>query len=99
MACGDFRSGSAHPRYLDREALLRELKELALGTLTVTGASIITDARSRISVETTCTACGSVRMTSVDSIRRRTTTNCRCQRGRKYYDPRAAVLGERFDAI
>lgn len=51
-------------------------------------------------VECVCSVCKKLYLISPSNIRTGKTTNCRCQRAVKYEgDPRARVLGERYDAM
>jgi hypothetical protein len=51
-------------------------------------------------VKALCRSCGRIALLSVDNLLSGRTKNCQCQRGLKYArDPRAAVLGDRYDAI
>lgn len=89
----------ARAKRVDYCMRLKHLKALTLGTLVISGTTIEVKERSRQYVEATCTACGTIRDFLVDNLLAGKTKNCRCQRRRKYPDPRARVLGERFDAM
>ena len=75
----------------------KELFQFSLGTLKIEKGSIHRDGRYRY-VFATCSVCGKRRRLSVDNIRARKVKNCRCQYG-KYKDPRAHILGQRYDAM
>lgn len=71
-----------------------------LGSLQPTGRVVRAGRKSERCVEYHCAACGGTFAIYPSNVRTGKTTGCRCQRGVKYGgDPRAAVLGERYDAI
>ena len=94
-----FGKSEDHPRRIDKERRLADIKEMDLGTLVIIGAKITIGERSRQYVMATCSICNETREMLVDNILGGKTTNCRCQRGKKYNDPRALILGQRYDAI
>jgi hypothetical protein len=94
-----FKAGKNHPKRIDKAKRFIEICELDLGTLRVTGTEIRLGDRSRQLVELTCLACNETRDYLVDNLTGRKTKSCKCQRAKKYFDPRAKMLGERFDAI
>ncbi len=96
---GRFRSGDLHPRRVDHDARLRFLRQMNIGTLTITSEKIRVGDRSRQYVSAVCARCGETRDYLVENMIRGSTRSCRCERGIKYRDPRAKTLGERFDAI
>jgi hypothetical protein len=92
------RTGSLHPRAIDVAAREAELLQMQSGTLRIIPASI-GRGRSNELVDATCSACGRTFTLFVYNIRTGRTSSCRCQRNRKYNDPRAERLGERYDAM
>lgn len=78
-------------------ALFQALQKCPLGTLTPV-PPIKTSGGYRF-VWADCSACGKRRRLYIDNVLAGKTTNCRCQRNVKYHDPRAAVLGARYDAM
>lgn len=94
-----FEKGPKHPRWTDDAERLNEIRSRDLGTLRLTSDVVVRGARSRQYVEFYCTACKTTRELLVDNIISGKTRNCRCQRNVKYHDPRAKVLGERYDAM
>lgn len=94
-----FRSGSSHPRYRSDEVLLQELEKHALTSLALTGR-IKQGERSRRYCEALCSECETLQWILVDNILSGKTTNCRCQRHRKYpIGSPAETLGRRYDAM
>ena len=97
-----FLSGPNHPRWIDKSERLELLRSLDLGSLRVVSSEISERRignKSRQYVRASCSACGQEHEILVDNLVGRKTTNCRCQRRKKYLDPRATILGERYDAI
>lgn len=95
---GQFKRGAEHPKAVDLKARFVRLCMLPLGTLRLTGNEIVIGERSRQMVQATCSACTRTWKLNVDNVMGGKTTNCRCQRGRKYASPHAAALGNRYDA-
>jgi hypothetical protein len=94
-----FHSGALHPKAIDLAAREAELRQLPLGTLTIIEGSIRRGERSRQVVDAICSACGRTFCVHASNIRAGLTRSCRCQRNRKYHDPRAEMLGLRYDAM
>jgi hypothetical protein len=92
-------SGSLHPKAIDLAARETELRQLSLGTLTIIQGSIRREGRSRQVVDARCSACRRTFTIDAGNIRGGRTRSCRCQRNRKYNDPRAEMLGLRYDAM
>ena len=94
-----FQCGARHPRWQSDDYLLTQLKKCQIRFLTVTGRIKKTE-RSRRYCEVYCSQCKKRRWILIESILRGLTSNCRCQRGRKFStDCRADTLGERYDAM
>jgi len=80
--------------------LLEEMAKYLSGSLVLTGKVRRAGTRGEKHVECRCTLCGGVSLVYPSNIRLGKTTSCRCQRAVKYgRDPRAGVLGDRYDAI
>jgi hypothetical protein len=95
-----FQAGSLHPKAIDMATREAELRRLPLGTLTIVPGSIRREGRNYQLVDATCAACGQTFTFHADNIRTGKTRRCRCQRYyRKYDDPRAKRLSERYDAM
>lgn len=86
------------PKPQEDASLLPRLRDLLPEYLTVATA---THRRGRARLLTvTCTLCGSSQEKFTSNILRGVGLGCRCLRGVKYgRDPRAAVLGSRYDAM
>ena len=95
---GMFQSGSRHPRWRKLDEVEAEICDLHLGTLRLRRGTI-RRVRGYRMIDADCTACKKSYEISVDNIRARKTTNCRCQRRLKYNDPRASALGQRYDSM
>lgn len=94
-----FQQGAAHPRYKSDECLLKELGRCALGCLALTGR-LEKRTRSRRYCEVECSECKQIRWILVDNILAGKTSNCKCQRNRKYpVGSPAETLGRRYDAM
>lgn len=97
--------GANNPNWQDPDEVLAELRSMDLGTLRITGTEIIPGKHRH--VETTCMECKTTKLRGVDNLKRGNIKTCICQRAVKngsnlngrYGDPKAAVLGERYDAI
>jgi hypothetical protein len=96
---GQFPSGDLHPRSIDLTEREYEVSQMDLGTLRILPRTIIRDNRSRLKIKAYCVACGETRILHVDNVRAGKTKSCTCQRNRKYHDPRAETLGQRYDAM
>jgi hypothetical protein len=94
-----FSSGPLHPKAIDLSAREAELRQMPLGTLTIIQGSIRREGRSRQVVDATCSACGKTFTLDAGNVRTGKTRSCRCQRNRKYQDPRAELLGRRYDCM
>src|SRR5258706_4517326 len=95
---GQFKSGSLHPRWITNESLLAEMRKYQLGTLRMTG-EIKKGKRGEKYIEYFCNFCNQFYLVASSNIRKSATKNCKCQRRRKYFDNRALILGERYDAM
>ena len=93
------QSGILNPKAIKLAAREAELRQLPLGTLTIIAGSIRRDGRSRQMVDAACSACQRTFAIEAENIRAGRTRSCRCQRNRKYHDPRAEMLGLRYDAM
>lgn len=80
------------------QAIAEEVSQVDLGTLTVHPETIFREDGYR-KIKGTCSMCGKTYVLSVDNIRSKKTTNCLCMRGRKYTEPQAKMLGERYQAM
>jgi hypothetical protein len=96
---GQFQGGWLHPYSIDLRKRENHLRELGLGTLTILEGSIRRGKRSRMMVSAICSACEQTFQLHVDNVLSGKTKSCRCQRGRKYHDARADLLGPRYDAM
>ena len=94
---GRFQKGDQHPRAGDLEQRLDELRQLDLGTLTLTGP-IVRGERSRQKINAVCSACGVEKVYDVDNLRAGRTRTCACRRGVKYGHPSAVALSDRYHA-
>jgi hypothetical protein len=94
-----FYSGSLHPKATKLAAREQELRRLPLGTLAIIEGSIRRDERSRQVVDAACSACGRTFAIEAGNILAGRTRSCRCQRNRKYHDPRAEMLALRYDSM
>ncbi len=95
-----FKCEEKHPRWRSDEKILKKLKTYNIGDLELTGR-IEKRFRSRRYCEVFCYHCKKSHWILVDNILAKKTTNCKCQRGRKYHAPPEVVktLGQRYDAI
>lgn len=94
-----FRPGKAHHRYRSDEELLLELVQHPLKCLVLTG-NIQKGERSRRYCQVECAECKRVQWILVDNILSGKTSNCKCQRHRKYpIGSPAKTLGQRYDAM
>jgi hypothetical protein len=76
------------------------LAQYDLGTLSLVPGTLHKKKKYYLAIHATCSACNNTWEIHVSSIKSGATTNCRCQRGRKYGgDPRAEMLGRRYDCI
>jgi hypothetical protein len=82
----------------DWNLLYQEIAKIPLGTRRIVSHSIFSEDGHRY-VTVRCKACRETRNLSVDSIRAGKSLNCHCQPHRKYHDPRAKVLQDRYYAI
>ncbi|MEM6385507.1 MAG: hypothetical protein AAF718_04635 [Pseudomonadota bacterium] len=97
--------GANNPNWRDPFEVLAELRSMDFGTLRITGTEIVPGKHRQ--VETTCVECKTTKLRGVDNLKRGNIKTCICQRAVKngsnlngrYGDPRATVLGERYDAI
>lgn len=105
---GKFRSGSLHPKHIPSELVLAKLKAQPYGSREVTGAQIVYPGNGKHRyVETTCSACGVVRLTAVANLLTGKSKSCPCLRNVKNFsgensvhrNEAAVVLGERYDAM
>jgi hypothetical protein len=96
---GKFPSGWRHPKAIDLREREKELLHWRLGTLTLLSGTLRRAERSRQVIKASCSACGLTRELLVDNVISKKTTGCRCQRGKKYFDPRSDTLGARYDAM
>lgn len=100
---GQFKRGSNHSGAIDLVERATLLRQMPLGTLRIRlSAKIRRVNRSRQVIDTFCVACRTTRALSVDNLWSGKTTNCRCQRCRKYQQHPSdlvGLLGERFDAM
>lgn len=95
---GRFKSGSSHPRYKTDSALFAKLEKSPLGYLTLTGR-MAKEPRRRY-CEAVCSQCKELHWLEVYNVLSGKTTNCKCQRARKYpIGSPAGVLGQRYDAM
>ena len=96
---GQFKSGDEHPRASNLQVLELELIAMPLGSLAILPGTIIREGRYR-KVSARCSLCGNTYVLYVDNILRQLSKGCRCQQRRgKYQDPRADMLGTRYDAM
>ncbi len=95
-----FKNGTYHPRWRTDEEVLSLLSKKNIGCLQLSGR-VEKRERSRRFCETFCYICKKDDWKLVDNILNGKTTNCPCQRAKKYYAPREVVktLGQRYDAI
>jgi hypothetical protein len=93
-----FPSGALRPKAIKLAAREAELRQLPLGTLAIVEGSIRRDG-GRTVVDATCSACQRTFAIHAGNIRAGRTRSCRCQRNRKYHDPRAEMLALRYDAM
>lgn len=84
-------------RALDETLLMSEAREKLAPYLGITGPSTFIGKERVIPV--ICHICGTASMKYALNIRKGMGLGCKCQRNRKYSDPRAQVLGERYDAM
>ena len=95
-----FPSGALHPRWVSNDSLLAAVATFPLGTLMLTGQIIKRGRKNEKYVECLCSKCNRLHLIYPANIRTGKTTNCKCQRGVKYGgDPRALLLGDRYDSI
>jgi len=94
-----FPFGERHPKAIDLRKRERDLQRFPLGTLVVLVGTIRRVERSRLVIDVTCTACEKRQTLLVDNLWAKKTTNCRCQRAKKYFDPRSETLGMRYDTM
>jgi len=94
-----FQSGDRHPKAVPLSEVAKILARLPLGTRVILPGTLRRNDRSYRVVDARCTVCGIVKTYSVDSLIRRTSRNCACQRNRKYFDDRSETLGRRYDAM
>lgn len=97
-AKGQFVSGPDHPRTSDLSKVMNELLQNEYGRLRLRSSTIRREGRYR-KIDADCVACGRSFSLYVDALLSGKTTNCRCQRAKKYHDPRSVTLGRRYDAI
>jgi len=96
---GQFQAGNKHRMAVDLVKRTQELKAFDIGTLILDG-EVHRNEKGYLVILTFCPSCSGRRNIDVSNIMSKKTTNCRCQRSVKYGgDPRAKVLGERYDAI
>lgn len=97
-----FPKGAAHPKAIDWDERLRQIKEMDLGNRWVPDGEVISQGeRSRRYVRLTCYDCGATKTYPVENILSGKSRRCSCDRRTKYRDiPRHIVrsLGDRFDA-
>src|SRR5919109_3646724 len=86
------------PKALKLATREAELRRMPTGTLTIIQGSIRREA-GRTIIDVTCSACQQTFAIHAENIRAGRTRSCRCQRNRKYHDPRAEMLGRRYDAM
>jgi hypothetical protein len=86
------------PKALKLGAREAELRRMPIGTLTVIEGSIRREA-GRTIVDASCSACQRTFAIHAENLRAGRTRSCRCQRNLKYHDPRAEMLGRRYDAM
>lgn len=93
---GPFKSGPEHPRWVNRDALLIELKSRIYGSWVVIGTEIVTVGRSR-KVLCRCYKTGQEHLVNVDNLLAGKTKG---PRGVKHQiSKNSKVLGERYDAM
>jgi hypothetical protein len=69
-------------------------------TLRLTGRVVRYGSKKERHVVARCIACRELQYLYPSNVRLGKTTNCKCQRGVKYnHDPRAKLLGDRYDAL
>jgi hypothetical protein len=94
-----YPSGEQHPRFVKWEELEKKLDHLQLNGLVIVKSTFKREGKRRL-IDATCNYCKKQKPYYVDSLLRGTTKGCICQRNRKYgNDPRADMLGERYDCI
>lgn len=97
-SAGRFLSGDQHPRATNLEGIEARLVKDDIGTLSVIKGTIRREKSIR-KVDALCSACGQLFNLYVDNLLSKKTTNCRCQRRKKYHSPNAKTLGQRYDAM
>lgn len=81
-------------------SLLEEMARFPLDTLVPTGRLVRMGAKNERHVEAVCSVCKKTWHLYPSNVRLKKTTGCMCQRKVKYdNDPRATILGERYDAM
>jgi hypothetical protein len=96
---GKFPSGEQHPKVVPWPVLEKKLDELQLNGLTILKQTYQRGGKYRL-IDALCAYCKEKQTYNLDSLLSGLTTGCMCQRNRKYGgDPRAEVLGRRYDCI
>jgi hypothetical protein len=86
------------PAPIDLTKRRKDLRQLPLGALTLTGP--VYRRAKHLYVKASCSVCGQKREYAVNNLLSGRTKNCRCQRAVKYEgNPLARIFGQRFDAI
>lgn len=81
------------------DELLPKLRDALPPYLRLADSTFIAGRRRRL-IRTTCTLCGQVMDKHVSNVKQGIGLGCRCQMKGKYgLDPRALVLGERYDSM
>jgi hypothetical protein len=96
---GKFAAGELHPKFVSWQELEKKLDLLKLNGLTIQKETFRREGNYRL-IDAECSYCGKRKKYYLDSLLKGSTSGCACQRNRKYGgDPRAEILGERYDCI
>lgn len=86
------------PRLVSWTQIEEKLDKLKLNGLAIVKGTLRRRGYSRI-IDAECSYCGKRKYYYLDALLRGLTKGCVCQRNRKYLDPRAELLGGRYDTI